>query len=132
MKGCSLVDEFLRNKRKYVVYKHQYSRKSNNERTQKIIKFLQFCCLGGVKCIRDIQKSNYDEFLRHLNYSYSLETIRKYKLALSEFANRAKLDFKVVKNVDKQKKRKFLKLKETLKDCECNLNEYRDEIMKLF
>ncbi len=131
MKTCGLVDEFLKNKRKYVVCKHQYSRKSNRERVQRIVKFLQFCCEQGVKHIKDIQKSHYDEFLRHLSYSRSLETIRKYKLALSEFVNRAKLDFKVVKNVDRQKERKFLKLKAILKDCN-DIEQCRDEIMNLF
>ncbi len=131
MKGCSLVDEFLRNKRKYVVYKHQYSRKSNRERVQRIVKFLQFCCEQGVKHIKGIQKSHYDEFLKYLSYTHSLETVRKYKLAIGEFVNRAKLDFKVVKNVDRQKEKKFLKLKAILKDC-YDIEQCRDEIMKLF
>ncbi len=130
-KTCSLVDEFLKNKRKYVVYKHQYSKKSNDERVQRIIKFLQFCCQRGVKRIKDIQKSDYDEFLRYLSHSRSIETLRKYKLAISEFVNRAKLSFKVVKNVDRQKERKFLKLKAILKDCN-DIEQCRDEIMKLF
>ena len=132
MSKCALIGEFLKNKRKYVVYKHQFSRKSNNERVQRIVKFLQFCCQRGVKRIKDIQKSDYDEFLRHLSHTRSLETQRKYKLALSEFVNRARLNFKVVKNVDRQKEKKFLKLKKILKNCECDLDEYRDKIVELF
>ena len=132
MSKCALIGEFLKNKRKYVVYKHQFSRKSNNERVQRIVKFLQFCCQRGVKRIKDIQKSDYDEFLRHLSHTHSAETQRKYKLALSEFVNRARLNFKVVKNVDRQKEKKFLKLKKILKNCECDLDEYRDKIVELF
>ncbi len=130
MKGCSLVDEFLRNKRKYIVYKHQFSKKSNNERVQRIIKFLQFCCSKGTKHIKDISKAIYDDFMRSIS-DKSLETQRKYRLAVSEFAERARLNFKIVKNVDRQKERKFLKLKAILKDCN-DIEQCRDEIMNLF
>lgn len=131
MSKCALIDEFLKNRRKYVTYKHQFSKKSNNERIQRIIKFLQFCCSRNVKRIKDIQKSDYDEFLRHLSYSHASETVRKYKLAISELVNRANLDFEVAKNIDKQKEKKFFKLKKILKDCG-DIEQCRDEIMKLF
>lgn len=130
MKGCSLIDEFLRNKRKYVTYKHQFSKKSNSERVQKIIKFLQFCCLKEIKHIKDISKADYDDFMRSIS-DKSLETQRKYRLAVSEFVERARLNFKIVKNVDRQKERKFLKLKAILKDCN-DIEQCRDEIMNLF
>ena len=128
-KGCSLIDELMKNKRKYIVYKHQFSDKSNDERVQKIIKFLQFCCLKGTKHIKDINKAVYDDFMRSIS-DKSLETQRKYRLAVSEFAERARLNFKIAKNVDRQKEKKFFKLKTILKDC--NIEQYRDEIMKLF
>ena len=131
MKNCVLIGEFLQNKRKYIVYKHQFSDKSNDERVQKIMKFLQFCCLKGTKHIKDINKAVYDDFMRSIS-DKSLETQRKYRLAVSEFAERARLSFKIVRNVDRQKEKKFFKLKEILKGCECNLNEYRDDIIKLF
>ncbi len=130
MSKCTLIDEFLKSKRKYVVYKHQFSDKSNSERVQKIIKFLQFCCLKGTKHIKYINKAIYDDFMRSIS-DKSLETQRKYRLAVSEFAERARLNFKIVKNVDRQKERKFLKLKAILKDCN-DIEQCRDEIMNLF
>lgn len=132
MKRCELVDEFMRNKRKYVRYKHQVSKKSNDERVQKVVKFLQFCCRQGVKRIKNINKGNYDDFMRFLANNRSLETQRKYRLALAEFIERAGLSFKIVKNVDRQKEKKFLKLKSILKDCNCDIEQYREVIMNLF
>ena len=130
-KNCVLIGEFLQNKRKYIVYKHQFSDKSNNERVQKIMKFLQFCCLKGIKHIKDINKAVYDDFIRSIS-DKSLETQRKYRLAVSEFAERARLNFKIVKNIDRQKEKKFFKLKAILKDCNCDIEQYKEEIIKLF
>jgi len=130
MKKCELVDEFIRNKRKYVRYKHQVNEKSNDERVQKVIKFLQFCCRQGVKRIKNINKGNYDDFMRFLSNNRSLETQRKYRLALSEFVERASLGFKIVKNVDRQKEKKLNKILQILNVSDIS-KEQKSEILKI-
>ncbi len=133
MKNCDLIKQFAENKRKYIVYKHQYTQKSNKEREQKIIKFLKFACFVGIKRIIDINKATYDDFIKHINdLGLTLETQRKYRLALAEFVQRAKLNFKVVKDVNRQKEKKFYNIKKfLLEKYSVDINEYKDEILKI-
>ena len=132
MAACEIVNEFKKFKRKYLTYKHQFSRKSNLEREQKILKFLQFCHKRGVKRIRDISKFDFENFMRQIQ-DRSLETQRKYRLALSEFVERAKLNFSVKRDVNKQKLKRYNKLKAILKNCaqdEC-IENLKENILKL-
>jgi len=130
-KDCALVKQFLENKRKYLVYKHQTTKEQNKERERKITKFLEFACTKkNIERIRDINKSVFDDFMSSLS-DRSLETQRKYRLALSEFIERAGLDFKIVKNVNKQKERKYYKLKQILERYGFDAEQCKKEIMKI-
>jgi len=130
MKKCSIIDEFMQNKRKYMQYKHQFSKKSNDEKVQKVLKFLQFCCSLDIKRIKDINKSHYDDFIRLSISDKSLETQRKYRLALSEFVERASLGFKIAKNVDRQKEKKLNKILQILNVSDIS-KEQKSEILKI-
>jgi len=130
MKDCALVKQFLENKRKYLTYKHQDTAKYNKEREQKVIKFLQYACTKDIASIQDIDKAVFIDFMRFIK-NKSIETQRKYRLALSEFIERAELGFRIAKNVDRQKEKKFLKLKEILKECGCDISQYKKEIIKI-
>ncbi len=131
MKNCDLIKQFAENKRKYIVYKHQYTQKSNKEREQKIIKFLKFACLAGIKRITDINKAIFDDFMKSIS-NKSLETKRKYRLALAEFAQRANLSFKVVKDVNRQKEKKFYNIKKfLLEKYSVDIDKHKDEILKI-
>jgi len=130
MKDCALVKQFLENKRKYLTYKHQDTAKYNKEREQKVIKFLQYACTKDIASIQNIDKTVFIDFMRSIK-NKSLETQRKYRLALSEFIERAGLSFRIAKNVDRQKEKKFLKLKEILKECGCDISQYKKEIIKI-
>ncbi len=131
MKNCDLIKQFAENKRKYIVYKHQCTQKSNKEREQKIIKFLKFACTKNVKYIQSINKAIFDDFMKFID-DKSLETKRKYRLALAEFAQRARLNFKVVKNVNRQKEKKFYNIKKfLLEKYSVDIDKHKDEILKI-
>ncbi len=130
-RDCVLVKQFLNNKRKYIVYKHQNTKEYNKEVERKIIKFLEFACLKkGVERVQDINKLIFDDFMSSIN-NKSLETQRKYRLALSEFIERAGLDFKIIKNVNKQKERKYYMLKKLLERYNFDAEQCKSEIVKI-
>ncbi len=130
---CELVKEYERNLRKYLKHKHQFSNKSERDRKNKVLKFLRFCCRRGIGEIKSITQNDYDKFMQYLSEtSYSLETRRKYALALKEFFTRGKLPIKtnpkrLVKNA---KLKKFEKLKQILSCCNC-IDEHKSEILKI-
>jgi len=133
MSKCELLSEYEKNLRKYLRHKHQTtSDRSERDRKGKIKRFLKFCCKRGLKRISEIKQIDYDRFMQLNLASYSTETRRKYRLALREFFNRAKLNVRVnpAKATRVEKEKKFEKLKSILKDC--NIEQYRDEIMNLF
>ncbi len=130
-KDCALLEQFLQNKRKYIAYKHQNTKEYNKEVERKITKFLEFACLKkGVERIQDINKSTFDDFMTSIS-DRSLETQRKYRLALSEFIERARLDFKIIKNVNKQKERKYYELKKLLEKFGFDAEQCKSEIVKI-
>ncbi len=130
-KDCVLIKQFLENKRKYIVYKHQNTKEYNKELERKIIKFLEFACLKkGVERIQDINKAIFDDYMSSID-DRSLETQRKYRLALSEFIERARLNFKIVKNVNKQKERKYYMLKKLLERYNFDTEQCKSEIIKI-
>ncbi len=126
-----IVDEYEKNLRKYLVRKHQYSKKSENDRKNRVIKFLKFCSTRGKKTIKDIEQADFDRFMDEIK-DLSTETRRKYRLALREFFTRAHLNIRV--NVQKatrlEKEKKFERLKEILKDCDC-IEQYKDKILEI-
>ncbi len=130
MKDCALVKQFLENKRKYLVYKHQDTAKYNKEKEQKVIKFLKFACMKDIASIQDIDKTVFIDFMRSMS-NKSTETQRKYRLALSEFIERAGLSFRIAKNVDRQKEKKFFKLKRLLERYGFDANQCKREIVKI-
>ena len=85
-----LTYDFSQNRRKYFVQRHQFSEKSNQERKNRIIKFLRFCESKQIKKISDIRQKHYDQFLQTMNISD--ETVRKYAIVIKEFCARAHLD----------------------------------------
>ncbi len=128
---CELLKEYEKNIRRYLKHKHQFSSKSEKDRKNRVKKFLLFCCRQGVKDIRNITQTDYDNFMQLELVKYSTETRRKYRLALREFFNRAHLSIRVnvQRSTRREKLKKFEHLKETLKDCD--LEQYRDEILKI-
>ena len=128
---CVLVKEYERNLRKYLRHKHQYSIKSEKDRKNRVIKFLKFCCSRGVRSIKDITKDDFDKFIQTLS-KYSVETRRKYRLALKEFFDRAHLNIRVnvQRAVKREKLKKFERLKQILDCCDC-VSEHKREILEI-
>ena len=128
---CELLKEYEKNIRRYLKHKHQYSLKSERDRKNRVIKFLRFCCSRGVRSIKDITKDDFDKFIQTLS-KYSVETRRKYRLVLREFFERAHLDIRVntQRAVEREKLKKFEKLKQILSCCDC-ISEHKSEILEI-
>ena len=111
-----LIEEFDQYKRLYLRYKHQYSKDSNRRREQKIKAFLKFCAKHGVRRVKDIKEEHYRLFVSEVLNAKSVETKRKYLLALREFFQRAHLPImvNVQKNISRTKEKKLLKLLQVL------------------
>ncbi len=107
-----LVRDFLDNQKHYLQHKHQYSKRSENERRAKIIKFLKFCEEQGIDKIKNITQREFDMFVEQELSNKSTETKRKYLCAVREFAKRAHLRvaINISKNINRTKKNKLLKL----------------------
>jgi len=126
-----LVDEYSKNLRIYLRKKTNTSKKSENDRKNKIINFLKFCESQNVKQIKDINETLYRSFVSEYLNNKSTETKRKYLLALNEFFTRAHLNIKinVQNNINRTKEKKLTKLLHIL-----NVNateQQKDEILKL-
>ncbi len=122
----SLIKEYIDNKRRYLQRKHQYSKRSERERQQKVIKFLKFCENQGISKIKDITKRELDMFIKNELSTKTAETKRKYLYAVKEFFKRAHLPItiNVSKNISRTKRRKLL---EILKILNINISEVSDE-----
>jgi site-specific recombinase XerD len=116
MRAPELIQEFEKYKRLYLRYKHQYSKNSNQRREQKVKVFLRFCAQKGVRCIKDIREEHFRLFVSEVLNAKSVETKRKYLLALQEFFQRAHLPIRVnvQKNISRTKEKKLLKLLQVL------------------
>jgi len=127
-----LVEKILERPERFLRKKHQYSKKSHQERLQKLLKFARFCEREGVENIRDIKIKHYARFVKEFLNQKSTETKRKYLLVLREFFRRAQLHIKVniSRNIRETKEKKMRKLLEILKNCTLNEKQMR-EIMKL-
>ncbi len=128
----TLIKEFEEKKRQYLRKKRQFSNKSNDERQQKILNFLQFCENQKIVEIRNITQREFDLFVERVLNKRSTETKRKYLYALKEFFERANLPIIVntSKNIRRTKEKKLKKIIEIL-----NLNtitdEQKEQILKL-
>jgi site-specific recombinase XerD len=127
-----LVEKILERQERFLRKKHQYSKRSHQERLQKLLKFIRFCEKEGVESIRDIKQEHYAKFVNKVLNQKSTETKRKYLLVLREFFRRAQLPIRVniSRNIRQTKEKKMRKLLEILKDCKLTEKQMR-EIMKL-
>jgi len=126
-----LVDEYNKNLRIYLRKKSDASKKSENQRKNKVLAFLRYCETKGIKRIQDITESHYRSFVSEYLVNKSTETKRKYLLSLNEFFTRAHLNIKinVQNNINRTKEKKLTKLLNIL-----NVNateQQKDEILKL-
>jgi site-specific recombinase XerD len=108
----ALTEEYLRYIRLYLRKKHQYSKDSEARRKQKVLAFLAFCEKQGVRKIKDIEEKHFRLFVSEVLSSKSVETKRKYLLALREFFQRAHLPIKinVSGNIKRTKEKKLQKI----------------------
>lgn len=126
-----LVDEYNKNLRIYLRKKSNVSKKSENDRKNKIVNFLKFCEAQNVKSIKDITNDNYRSFVSTVLSSKSTETKRKYLLALNEFFTRAHLNIVIntKSNISRTKQKKLLEILDIL---QIDISEQqKDEILKL-
>ena len=128
----TLIKEFEEKKRQYLRKKRQFSKKSNDERQQKILKFLQFCEKQNAGAIRNITQREFDLFVERELNKRSTETKRKYLYALKEFFDRANLKIIVntSKNIRRTKERKLKKIIKIL-DLDTITDEQKEQILKL-
>jgi len=127
-----LVNEYLSKLRIYLRKKSDTSKKSENQRKNKVVNFLKFCESQNIKQIKDINEALYRSFVsQHLN-NKSIETKRKYLLALNEFFARAHLNIKisVQNNISRTKEKKLAKILYILDLNDVN-QQQKDEILKL-
>jgi len=126
-----LVDEYNKNLRIYLRKKTNTSKKSENDRKNKVVNFLKHCEKQNVESIKNINETHYRSFVSHHLSNKTVETKRKYLLALNEFFTRAHLNIKisVQNNINRTKEKKLTKLLNIL-----NVNpteQQKDEILKL-
>jgi len=128
-----LVDEYNKNLRIYLRKKTNTSKKSENQRKNKVVNFLKFCELQNIKQIKDINEALYRSFVSQLNNkSISIETKRKYLLALHEFFTRAHMNIKisVQNNISRTKEKKLSKILDILNINDIN-QQQKEAILKL-
>ncbi len=125
-----ILSEYEKNLRKYLTRKHQFSKKSEQDRKNRVIKFLKFCSTRGKKTIKDIEQTDFDRFMNEIQ-GLSTETKRKYRLVLREFFERAHLNIKVnvQKAVEREKLKKYDKLKQILNNYD--IEQYKEDILKI-
>ena len=126
-----LVDEYNKNLRIYLRKKSNVSKKSENDRKNKVVNFLKFCEAQNVKSIKDITNDNYRSFVSTVLSSKSTETKRKYLLVLNEFFTRAHLNIVIntKSNISRTKQKKLLEILDIL---QIDISEQqKDEILKL-
>jgi len=126
-----LTNEYLSKLRLYLQKKTDKSKKSQNDRKNKVITFLKYCEKQNVKSIKNINETHYRSFVSEYLNNKSTETKRKYLLALNEFFTRAHLNIKinVQNNVNRTKEKKLIKLLRILNVNATEQQKY--EILKL-
>ena len=126
-----LVDEYRKNLRIYLKKKSNISKKSENQRKNKVITFLKHCEKQNVESIKNINETHYRSFVSEYLSNKSTETKRKYLLSLREFFTRAHLNIVIntKNNISRTKEKKLTKLLNIL-----NVNateQQKNEILKL-
>jgi site-specific recombinase XerD len=120
-----LVDEYNKNLRIYLRKKSNVSKKSENDRKNKVVNFLKFCESQNVKSIKDITNDNYRSFVNTVLASKSTETKRKYLLSLREFFARAHLNIVIntKNNISRTKEKKLSKILNILNINDNDINQ---------
>ena len=126
-----LVSEYNKNLRVYLRKKSDTSKKSENQRKNKITIFLKHCEKQNVESIKNINETHYRSFVSEYLSNKSTETKRKYLLSLREFFTRAHLNIVIntKNNISRTKEKKLTKLLNIL-----NVNateQQKNEILKL-
>jgi len=126
-----LIDEYNKNLRIYLRKKSNVSKKSENDRKNKVVNFLKHCEKQNIESIKNINETHYRSFVSEYLNNKSTETKRKYLLALNEFFTRAHLNIKinVQNNVNRTKEKKLIKLLRILNVNATEQQKY--EILKL-
>jgi len=129
-----LVNEYRSKLRIYLRKKTNTSKKSEDDRKNKVVNFLKFCESQNVKSIKDITNDNYRSFVSIVLASKSTETKRKYLLALNEFFTRAHLNIVIntKNNISRTKEKKLSKILNVLNINDNDINQQQKEaILKL-
>jgi len=107
-----LVNEYLSKLRIYLRKKTNTSKKSEDDRKNKVITFLKYCEKQNVESIKNINETHYRSFVSEHLSNKSTETKRKYLLALNEFFARAHLNItvNVQNNISRTKEKKLAKI----------------------
>jgi site-specific recombinase XerD len=129
-----LIDEYNKNLRIYLRKKTNTSKKSENQRKNKITIFLKHCEKQNVESIKNINETHYRSFVSEYLVDKSTETRRKYLLSLREFFTRAHLNIKinVQNNINRTKEKKLSKILNVLNINDNDINQQqKDEILKL-
>jgi site-specific recombinase XerD len=129
-----LVSEYNKNLRVYLRKKSDTSKKSENQRKNKIIVFLKHCEKQNVESIKNINETHYRSFVSEYLVDKSTETRRKYLLSLREFFTRAHINIKinVQNNINRTKEKKLSKILNVLNINDNDINQQQKEaILKL-
>jgi len=128
----TLTQEYNKNLRIYLRKKSDTSKKSENQRKNKVLVFLRYCETKGIKRIEDISESNYRSFVSEYLNNKSTETKRKYLLSLREFFTRAHLNIVIntKNNISRTKEKKLSKILDILNINDIN-QQQKEAILKL-
>jgi len=129
-----LVDEYNKNLRIYLRKKTNTSKKSENDRKNKVVNFLKHCEKQNVESIKNINETHYRSFVSQHLSNKTVETKRKYLLSLNEFFTRAHLNIKinVQNNINRTKEKKLSKILNVLNINDNDINQQQKEaILKL-
>ena len=127
-----LVSEYNKNLRVYLRKKSDTSKKSENQRKNKVITFLKHCEKQNVESIKNINETHYRSFVSEYLNNKSTETKRKYLLALNEFFARAHLNIVIntKNNISRTKEKKLTKILDILNINDIN-QQQKEAILKL-
>jgi len=127
-----LVDEYNKNLRIYLRKKTNTSKKSENDRKNKVVNFLKHCEKQNVESIKNINETHYRSFVSEYLNNKSTETKRKYLLSLNEFFTRAHMNIKisVQNNISRTKEKKLTKILDILNINDIN-QQQKEAILKL-
>jgi hypothetical protein len=109
----SLTSEYLKNGDRNFV--HGRSASERNARAERVCRFLRYCEAMGINRIRDIGQYHWDQFVEELHRcSNSGWTIYKYKLSVSEFAQRWRLQLRIRPDLERGRQKKSLRIRKIL------------------